>query len=508
MKKGAGQMRTAPEIVCIAVLVLAGGSGCQSAAETKTNVGGSGSSPHSGSTGTDTSGGNPGTGGTAALPSASLRLDTATAHVDGRRGKRIRLTLSGEQDASALASIAVTAFDSEGNGLAWFDTDHDSKLDSSTGYLVPKTIPHDPTFSFDLLVPISTALVNWSQAKISLYDRTDAVSNELSVSIEQQPVRASGQACDPTAKADRCQEGLECSSSSNTCVNHTGPSLSQVAYLSTTNGPMLLAAGADNADDVAEMRLAFQDSKGNPALVNVDNNDQNQLASSMTETTGYFIRDGAFLFHIDPTSTFSQIVSKVTFTAVDLESHSSTTLTGALVPAPARGTGASCDYRGFNYCSGNAACVPGTAEGANSCQPLGSAQPAVCKAAQVLDLASSELIVTGYNQGSSLWEPPTDCVSDMGFHHPETVVKLHLASQQASLTLTTDRRETRSDTVLYVATACSPTASQILGCDDDVGVGNVSSTLRLTDVAAGDYYVIVDSMSNDGGPFALTVFGP
>ncbi len=377
-------MRRAPEIVCILIWVLAGGSGCQSAAATKTNVGGSGSSPHSGSTGTNTSGGNPGTGGTAAQPSASLKLDTVTAHVDGRLGNRVRLTINGEQGASTLASVAVTAFDSTGSGLAWFDTDHDSTLDSSTGYLVPKTIPNDATFNFDLLVPISAALVNWSQAKISLYDRADAVSNELSVSIEQQPVRSSGQACDPTSKADRCDENLECNASSSTCVNHTGPSLSQVAYLSTTDGPTLLAAGADNADDVAEMKLAFQDSQGNPAMVNVDNNDQNQLVSSVTETTGYSILDGTFLFHIDPASTFSQIVNKVTFTAVDLGSHSSTTLTGTLTAAPARGTGASCDYRGFNYCSGNAACVPGTADGTNSCQPLGSAQPAACQAAPVL----------------------------------------------------------------------------------------------------------------------------
>jgi hypothetical protein len=491
----------------IGMLLLAQGLGCQSAAGNKVGGGGAGNSAHAGGSGAG-QGSSSGTGGSSARPSASITLNGATAHVDGRLGNRVRLTITGQQTLGTFASVAVTAFDSSGNSINWFDTNLDSTLDSSTGFLVPQVIPNETTFSFDLLVPISKALLDWTQAKISLYDRADAVSNELSIPVDKQPQRSSGQACDPASKTDRCQDGLECSAASSTCVSHAGPSLTQVAYVSTTNGPMLLAAGADNADDVIEMKLGFQDAKGAPVLVNIDNNDQNQLASSITESTGYSITDGTFLFHVDPATAFSQVVNKVTFVAVDANSNSSTMLTGTLVPAPSRGSGATCDYRGFNYCSGNSACVPGTAGASNTCQPMGSAQNAVCKLVPVLDPTSSNVIVTGYNLGSSLWEPPTDCVSNIAFHHPESVIKLHLPSQVPSLTLTTNRRETQVDTVVYVASACSPTATQILGCNDDIGAGNVTSELTLTNLAAGDYFVVVDSASNDGGPFALTFTTP
>ncbi len=74
---------------------------------------------------------------------------------------------------------------------------------------------------------MSNALLDGSQAKISLYDRTDTISNGLQVSVEQQPARASGQACDSAAKSDRCQDGFGCSSSIYTCANYNGPSLTR-----------------------------------------------------------------------------------------------------------------------------------------------------------------------------------------------------------------------------------------------------------------------------------------
>jgi hypothetical protein len=73
----------------------------------------------------------------------------------------------------------------------------------------------------------------------------------------------------------------------------------------------------------------------------------------------------------------------------------------------------------------------------------------------------------------------------------------------ASLTLTTDRPETQTDTILYVIANCGSLDPTILGCNDDSKAGNVTSIVHLSNVAAGDYYVIVDSLSDDGGPFGL-----
>ncbi len=285
--------------------------GCQKAASSKGNTGGTGS--HISHVG----GSPPGTGGSSALPSQSLNLTNATVHVDGRLGSRFRLTVSGEQTAGTFASVAVTALDRDGNCLAWFDADHDSTLESCTGFLVPQGIPNEATFTFDIIIPLSSELLDWTQAKVSLYDRADAVSNELTVEVQQQPERTSGQACDPTAEADRCATGLECSASTNTCVNHTGPSLSKVAYLTTSNGPVMLATGLDNADDVIEMDIGFFDSNGASVQVDVNNDpDHPLMVSTFTESGGITSSDGVFAFQINPSVLFTETVKSISFVPV------------------------------------------------------------------------------------------------------------------------------------------------------------------------------------------------
>jgi hypothetical protein len=419
------------------------------------------------------------------------------------------LSISGKQTGHTLASVAVTALDGNGSALIWFDTDQNSILDSSTGYLVPQVLPNDATFSFDILVPNSAALAKWTQTKIALFDRTDSVSNELSVAVEQQPVRTTGQACDPAAKVDRCAENLECDTSSNTCVSHLGPSLTKVAYVSTSNGFGIIAEGVDSADDVIEMDIGFFDAAGTPVLVNL-NNDTTQplMVASFAETWGITADDGVFAFQINPAETFTETVKQVSLTPVDIGNHKGAPMTASLLPIPSVGSGASCDIWGLNYCSGKAACMPGTPGAANTCQPLGAAQATACANAPVLDPSSKNHVVTGYISGPSLWEPPTTCVSDNGLHHPESVIMLNVPAKFPSLTLSTDRRETQVDTVLYVTSVCSPSATQFLGCNDDAAPGNPTSTLTLSNVTAGTYYVIVDSMLDGGGPFGLTISTP
>ena len=232
------------------------------------------------------------------------------------------------------------------------------------------------------------------------------------------------------------------------------------------------------------------------------------MASSFIETGGISTSDGTFTFQITPAQTFTDTVKQVSLTPVDLGKLKGAPMTASLLPMPSVGSGAACDPLGFNYCAGNAACIPGLPGTSNTCQPIGSAQVAACGLAPVLNPSTKDFVVTGFNQGSSLWDPPTDCVSNIGLGHPESVVMLQVPAKVPSLTISTDRRETQMDTVLYVTTACNPTAAQVLGCNDDVAPGNPTSSLTLTNVNAGTYYVIVDSMSDDGGPFGLTITTP
>jgi hypothetical protein len=444
------------------------------------------------------------TGGTPAQPSESLTLVSATAHVDGRRGERVRISVTGKQVASGLASVGVTILDATANLLYWSSTRHDSQLDTATGYLVPQVVPSDADFSFDILVPFSNPILNWAQTKVTLFDRAGAVSNELLVPLEAQPVRKKNEACDANAKADRCDSGLDCSATSNTCVGHGGPGLTQIAYLTTANGPVMLGLGTDNADDVKSMTIDFYDANGAPVAVDLTNDTTSPVkVTTFVEPAGISASDGIFSFAITPAETFSAIVKKVGLTPTDSANIAGGTMITALTAQSSRGSGQTCDIYGFSYCSGSGACSPGLPGADNTCQPIGSVQGTECGAAPTIDLSNAQtLLATGYSRGASLWDPPTECASATAVGQPESVVKLYVPTKTASITLSTDRRETQEDTILYVVSACGTASPKVLGCNDDGPAGNLTSSLTLTDVSPGTYYVIVDS-AGGGGPFGL-----
>jgi len=503
-RKGIKSMRTATTTASLILWLGILSFGCQSAIKSKSSS--SGQSSHAGgSSGQGGIGAQGETGGTPAQASESLTLVSATAHVDGRSGQNVRISVTGKQVAAGLASVGVTALDASGTPLYWFSTRHDSEFDSATGYLVPELVPTEADFSFDIVVPFANATLNWTQTKIVLFDRADAVSNELLVPIQAQPVQEKDETCDAAAKSNRCDTGLDCNATSNTCVKHAGPSLTQVAYLTTTAGTVILGFGSDNADDVRSMNIDFYDASGAPVGVDLTNDTTSPVkATSFLETGGLFPDNGVYSFAITPAETFSAIVKKVGLTPTDSLGLSASTLTTSLTSQPSRGSGQTCSIYGFDYCSGSAACSPGLSGVANTCQPIGSAQGKACGAAPTIDLGKAEtFLVTGYNQGASLWEPPTDCVSTGGLGQPESVVKLYVPTKTATLTLSTDRRETQTDTVVYVLSACGSASPKVFGCNDDGPVGNSTSSLTLTDVAPGTYYVVVDSASGGGGPFGL-----
>jgi hypothetical protein len=498
-------MRTASSTASLFLWLGLLSVGCQSAIKSKAASGGQ-SSRAGGSSSLGGTGALGETGGGPAEASASLTLTSATAHVDGRRGQDVRISVTGTQAGAGLASVGVTVLDAAGNWVQWFSTRHDSELDSATGYVVPPGLPTDANFSFDIVVPFTNATLTWAQAKIVLFDRTDAVSNELLIPVQAQPQRKQDEACDPTSKADRCNSGLDCNTTSSTCVGHGGPSLTQIAYLTTANGTVMLGLGGDNADDIQSVNIQFYDASGAPVLVDLDNDQSSpHKATSFVETAGLSSSSGAFTFSITPAETFSAIVKKVGLTPTDAANITGSTLTTTLSTQPSRGSGQSCDIYGFDFCSGSAACGPGLPGANNICQPVGSMQGAACKAAPVIDISDpTTFLVTGYSQGASVWEPPSDCVSSFSPGRPESIVRLHVPTKTASITLSTDRRETQIDTVVYVISACGSANPKIFGCNDDGKAGNLTSMLTLTDVAAGDYYVIIDSASGGGGPFGLT----
>ena len=76
----------------------------------------------------------------------------------------------------------------------------------------------------------------------------------------------------------------------------------------------------------------------------------------------------------------------------------------------------------------------------------------------------------------------------------------------AVLTATTDNGGSTVDTVLYLRSTCQSAASEIT-CNDDDGTAHVHGTSRITaNLAAGTYFLIVDSATTaTGGGFLLTM---
>jgi hypothetical protein len=85
----------------------------------------------------------------------------------------------------------------------------------------------------------------------------------------------------------------------------------------------------------------------------------------------------------------------------------------------------------------------------------------------------------------------------------ERVFQLHLDEARA-IQISTNFPETTLDTVVYIRSACTDSGTE-LGCNDDVG-NELTSTLLLDSVPAGDYFVVVDGSSAGAtGDFKLEV---
>lgn len=112
--------------------------------------------------------------------------------------------------------------------------------------------------------------------------------------------------------------------------------------------------------------------------------------------------------------------------------------------------------------------------------------------------------VTGTTAGATntLVAAPASC--SFGAGGPEKVFALSLPVPVLSLRLDTSG-STLSDTVLYVKDAAC-TAASSFGCDDDGG-DSLQSLVTMTNVAPGNYAVVVDSYSSTAGAFTLAVKG-
>jgi len=138
---------------------------------------------------------------------------------------------------------------------------------------------------------------------------------------------------------------------------------------------------------------------------------------------------------------------------------------------------------------------------------VGTARTRACTAALVLDPAKNITTVRGNVAGPSLWDAPAGCTLGDSSNQNEALIKLVLTAPAAKVTLSTDNAFTAFDSTVYAIAKCED-APVIAWCADDPLQGKGSGgVLVLTNLAAGSYFLIVDSFNVDssGSTFQVDV---
>jgi hypothetical protein len=431
----------------------------------------------------------------------TLSLTKASARIGGRRGDQLIIDVDGKAPVGTFASIEIALADSAGDPLVFFDNNWDGVFESTVGRVVPTKAPSTATFSIEAVVNGVKALKGLSQLQLALFDRANARTAPVAVTIQQQPIIDLGGACDTTFVTNRCLEGLSCSGSPARCVDGTAPTISHAFYLRGTPGPSMRLDGLDPDEDVMSIRVDFLTTSDSPVLLDLDG-DEVPESDHLEVTFGITNQNGGYLAIIESGMGFDTLVPRVGLTAIDTKAHESTTQRVSISTQTTRISGQTCDLAGFVGCVSGTVCLPSANGTGAYCTTYSQAQTGRCSAAPVWDLAKDPAKITGFISGYSAWEPPAGCMSSTASNRPEAVLKLRLATATPKLVLTTAEPETQMDTGLIVLPSCTASMDTALACNDD-SVG-YASRLTLTNLAAGDYYVIVESTQPNGGGFGLS----
>jgi hypothetical protein len=461
--------------------------------------GGTGSgntSSHAGSTSKSGSG-----SGGGSFDDGTFSLTSVDAHVVGRDGDAIRFTVEGIRAASGVYSIAVTFEDAQGMPVVEFDGDFDGTIDASDGRIVFDAPVSDDSFTATATLTGVKDAAKLSKAKVQLVAGSNALTDPLLVAITPQKVLKLGDACDPKLVNNRCDTGQSCSATALKCIAGVPPALVELKYFHATvaaAGPTLLVRGTDPDDDMGTFHVEFLDNNNKPVTVDPDN-----PTDTYDSPAARLSSEGSYFSLILPGLTLETAVPKVRVTPLDSLGHSGTPLSANIGNMVRAGDGATCDPRGFAGCAAASVCASGLSPISGKCTKGGAARAAACAAAPRLDPNAGITSLAGRLSGGSLWEPPAGCTGPENTSRPEAAIALHLGSTAKTLTITTLRPETHTDTVLSLMRGCADVA-EAEWCHDDDASG-FASTLTLTDVAAGEYTIIVEYGHFGDGEFGVSV---
>ena len=297
--------------------------------------------------------------------------------------------------------------------------------------------------------------------------------------------------------AEASAANADAGSASDRATASSAPAeITKLAFVESPSGPRVLVAGTDPDERLESVWLDLLDERGEPAAIDPEGDGVTE-PSTLEILIGPADRVGlGFFLEVQGSAGLERFVRSVEATAQDRVGARGQTWSAALGPLAVRGAGEACDARGFDLCAEGLACAAGR------CEDLVTARARRCASAPVVAVGSKE---RGVAAGESLWDPQDGCASEARRGRPEGVVRLHVGAHTPSLTLATLAGGTAFDSVITILDSCGP-ASMALACNDDDPPP--VSRVTLTDVAPGDYIVIIDSLDRSGGSYELAVTAP
>ncbi len=428
------------------------------------------------------------------------RLSDPQLRVSGRHGADLFFSATFHDADMDARTLRVRFLDEAGLPVAVYDLDQDGRPESAEATVEAQADFSQAEGPITAHFPgLRVSAPSIHRAELTLIDATERVSEPVGVDLQAQAVRAMGEACDPQYLADRCAPTLGCRGTPTKCVEGVAPQIERAAYLTTADGSArILVEGTEPDDDIRAVRVDFLDAAGMPVALDLDND--GAVESASLELTSFLVQSGGrFLVRIETSELFREQVAKVAVTPQDSALRLGEAREVALAAPPRRNSGQSCDPWGFDACANGTVCAPGVPGAKNVCSNVGTLRNRTCAAAPLLEPQKGEATVVLRTQAASLWDPDSDCATSQP-GRPEGVARLRLASE-ATVIVTTARPGTTFDTVLSVYPGCGTAAA--LACADDLPKSS-ASTLRLEALPRGDYLIVVDSWSAEGGTVEIS----
>lgn len=447
-----------------------------------------------------------GDGGSAVVAGPPV-LNAASFKQVGRYGHDVRIDVAATSGGKDVVAIKLRVFNAEGGAVA-LDADGDGTAEGSEVRLsLASPIEEGGTSgeSYALIPGLLRSDAALGQAEVTVLDAEGAESETLVVSFEAQPLLPSGEPCDRSYADNRCEGSLGCKGADGeaVCSDPEAPTIERVGYFDDGLGGRLLVSVTDPDDDIASFTVFFRDAENKPVNIDTDG-DQVPDSDSFSYDAEYSGREGSFFARVDypaEITAAAEYVAVIVTDASDLTSEPSVVKKAA---ATLVANGRACDTRTFNRCADASVCVPGDTAPNGVCMTKTDARDEACAAAQVLDPAQGVTSVVGTIGGPSLWDATSGCRDNKG--RSEAIVKLTLSEAASRLVLSTANGTTNFDTVLYLLDGCGGTPKDSW-CSDGGSTTSWGDTLTLTNVAAGEYFVVVDSFNvwTSAPAFELTV---